>query len=76
MRQVPAGQSFSKTVSDLATASGEGDPMLIAQNFGVDDLDLANVFTLSTSAPTLANTNRVLATLIAALQKGGVNRTT
>lgn len=60
---------------EIATASSENDIVEIAQNITFDDPAFTQTLELLTSVPTLANTNRVLATLIDMMQKGGLNRT-
>lgn len=61
--------------SEIERASHENDVVEIAQNFTFDAA-VTQAFQLMVAAPTLANTNAVLATLLQIMQKGGLNRTT
>jgi len=62
-------------LAEIERASHECDTTEIAQNFTLD-APITEQLQLLTSAPTLANTNLVLATLLQILQRGGLNRTT
>lgn len=76
MRPVNADPSnVQAAVKALLDASHENDPTEIAQNVTFDTT-FTNTFQLLVGTPTLANTNAVLATLLAMLQRGGLNRTT
>lgn len=60
---------------EIDRASHENDLVEIAQNFSTTGA-YTTTRTLNATAPTLANVVAVLATLIADMQKGGLNRTT
>lgn len=60
---------------ELERASHESDLTEIAQNFTLSGT-LTPTYTLNLAAPTAANIAAVLGTLILAMQKGGINRTT
>lgn len=77
MRPVTLNPSnVSASLQEIERASHENDSTEIAQNFTFDDPAFATTLQLLTSAPTLANTNLVLATLIQIMQRGGLHRTT
>lgn len=67
--------NVAASLTEIARASHEADTTEMAQNFTFDAAFTAQ-YELMTTAPTLANTNAVLAALILMLQKGGLNRTT
>jgi hypothetical protein len=60
---------------EIERASHENDVLDIAQAFSFTGTPVQTT-TLNVSAPTLANTNAVLATLLQIMQKGGLHRTT
>lgn len=62
-------------LQEIERASKENDTVEMAQNFTFDAA-FTTTLQLLTGTPTLANTNKVLATLIQIIQKGGLNRTT
>jgi hypothetical protein len=62
-------------LQELARASQDGDVTDIGQAFTMDATPVLTTGLLVAS-PTLANTNLVLANLLQALQKGGINRST
>jgi hypothetical protein len=62
-------------LTEIARASQDGDVVDIGQAFTMDATPVLTTQLLVT-APTLANTNLVLANLLQALQKGGINRST
>ncbi len=62
-------------LAEIERASHENDIGEIAQNFTFDDPAFTQTFALLTGTPTLANTNKVLATLLLLMQKGGLHRT-
>lgn len=68
-------QNVSAALQEIQTASHEADVVEIGQNFTFD-ASFATTLQLAVAAPSLANTNAVLATLLQILQKGGLNRTT
>jgi hypothetical protein len=59
----------------IQTASHQNDPVEIAQNFSISGT-FSPTYALNLTSPTAANIAAVLATLITALQKGGIDRTT
>lgn len=63
------------SIKEVFQASQENDTVDIAQNFSTDEA-VTETYELILTAPTAANVAAVLATLLLALQKGGVNRTT
>jgi hypothetical protein len=60
---------------EIQRASHDGDVVEIAKNFSFD-VSPTQTLQLLVSAPTLSNTNLVLATLLNIMQKGGLSRTT
>lgn len=76
MRPVTVNSSDIKSaLEEIQRASHENDTVEIAQNFILSGT-LTPTYTLNLAAPTAANIAAVLGTLILALQKGGINRTT
>ena len=67
--------NLQAAVIELAQASKENDICDVAQNITFD-VEPSQTTALTVSAPTLANTNAVLATLIQIMKKGGINRST
>lgn len=77
MRPVTANPDNPRAaIEELIRASQEADVSQIAQNFTFDDPAFTQTLALLTGTPTLSNTNKVLATLLLLMQKGGLNRTT
>ena len=68
-------QNSQAALSEIQSASHENDVGEIAQNFSFTGVP-TDTLDLNVSAPTLANTNAVLATLLGIMQRGGLNRTT
>lgn len=68
-------QNVAAALTEIQTASHECDTTEMAQNFTFD-ASFVTTLQLAVAAPTLANTNAVLATLLQILQKGGLHRTT
>ena len=68
-------QNPQAALSEIQSASHENDVGEIAQNFSFTGTP-TDTLNLNVSAPTLANTNAVLATLLGIMQRGGLNRTT
>ena len=64
-----------ESLVEIQRASYENDTTDIGQAFKFDAA-FTQQLQLIVSAPTLSNTNQVLASLIQILQRGGVNRTT
>lgn len=76
MRPVTVDPSnVAAALVEIQRASHENDTCEIAQNFTFTGT-LTPTYALNLSAPTAANIAAVLGTLILALQKGGINRTT
>ena len=67
--------NVQQSLREIERASREGDTTEMAQNFSFTGT-VNDTFTLNLTAPTLANTAAVLATLLQLMQKGGLNRTT
>lgn len=82
MRKITINPNNSiASLLEIQRASYENDTTDIGQAFGFRSNGAltgppVNTLTLEITAPTLANTNAVLSTLIAILQRGGVSRTT
>lgn len=76
MRPVNSDPSnLSAAVLELIRASHEADLVEIAQNFTLTGT-LTPTYALNLTSPTAANIAAVLGTLLLAMQKGGINRTT
>lgn len=76
MRRVTLNPSNPQaSLKEVFQASQENDTVDISQNFSTDE-PVTETYELILTAPTAANVAAVLATLLLALQKGGVNRTT
>lgn len=76
MRPVTVNADDPKSaIQEIARASHENDICEIAQNFTFTGT-LTPTYALNLTAPTAANIAAVLGTLILAMQKGGINRTT
>lgn len=76
MRPVTLNQAnVGAALLEIERASHEADTTEMAQNFTFD-ATFTSTLQLAVAAPTLANTNAVLASLIQILQKGGLDRTT
>lgn len=65
----------SEALREIERASHENDLNEISQNITFDGA-FTQQLQLLVTAPTLDNTNKVLATLIDMFQKGGLSRTT
>ncbi|MGP0093110.1 MAG: hypothetical protein ACLPKB_24695 [Xanthobacteraceae bacterium] len=65
---------LTKSVRTIEQASQENDITDLGQNFTTDAAPTLTT-ALAVSSPTLANTNAVLATVLAFFKKGGPNRT-
>lgn len=66
-------QWLTRAVNDIATASKENDPVIIAQNFRIIG-DYTPLRTFDVATATLDDIRRVVATFLSDLQKGGANR--
>ena len=66
-------KNTAAALNEIERASHENDIVDIAQAFTVSGF--TQTLVLNSTAPTLANTNAVLATLINLMQKGGLHRT-
>lgn len=76
MRPVTINPSDPQSaLAEIQRASHENDLVEAAQNFSFD-APPTETLTLQVGAPSLANTNAVLATLLQIHQRGGLNRTT
>lgn len=76
MRPVTINTSdVPSALAEIQRASHENDTTEMAQNFTFDTPP-TETLTLQVGAPSLANTNAVLATLLQIHQRGGLNRTT
>jgi hypothetical protein len=76
MRRVTLNPDNSRAaLTEIARASQDGDVIDIGQAFTMDATP-ALTTALLVASPSLANTNLVLANLLQALQKGGINRST
>jgi hypothetical protein len=76
MRPVTLNQNdLRSSLAEIERASHENDVLEVSKNFTFDAA-FTQQMQLLVSAPTLANTNAVLATLLQILQSGGTTRTT
>lgn len=75
MRPVTANPDMvHDALLELIRASQENDIVDIAQNFTISG-SFTPTYVLNLTSPTAANIAAVFATLITAMQKGGINRT-
>jgi hypothetical protein len=68
-------QDPPSALNEIMRASHEADLTEIAQAFTISGT-YTQTTTLNLTSPTVANVAAFLATLIAAMQRGGINRTT
>lgn len=68
--------NVAASLNEIQRASHEADLTEIAMTFQTDVASFTPTYTLNTTSPSAANIADFLATLLTAMQKGGVHRTT